>query len=290
MSSNVDIHPDDHNSLAKGTQLSPYDSPELPAEDQSDVGYEAEAAFGESDAYDQYRSLSIAAVTSLVFGVLSLLLLPVIPVAGVLLIVPSMGAMLGLFATWTITARPDEFTGRRIAIAGLALSITFLLLGAFLNYYLNKIEVPPQYADSEVYFSDLQPEDVDIDLDYIKRMRGRLGELPLPEKAKSLDGQKVFITGYVYPGDQKTGLDKFVLVRDKGSCCFGGQPKLTDMIEVKLADPLRIDYSMWRRGVGGTLRVHKQIQSRESLTGVIYQLEADYLSEGPGITGSADES
>ena len=77
------------------------------------------------------------------------------------------------------------------------------------------------------------------------------------------------------------------MVPDMGTCCFGGQPNLTDMIEVTLADPLRIDYSRWRRGVGGTLRVHKTMQSRNELTGVVYQLEADYLSEGPGKTGAS---
>ena len=44
---------------------------------------------------------------------------------------------------------------------------------------------------------------------------------------------------------------------------------------------------MWRRGVGGTLRVHRTTRTHEKLTGVIYSLEADYLSKGPGVTGSA---
>lgn len=241
---------------------------------------------GDKSAYHEYRSLSLAAVAALIFGILSVVMLPVVIIASALLVVPVMGVLLGLFATWTIASRPDEFTGKRIALFGMGLSAVMFFGGAALNYQLNKIEVPPEYANSEVQFWELQSEE-DIDIDYLSRMRGRYVELPLPERAMELDGQKVFITGYVYPGDQKTGLDKFVLVPDMGSCCFGGQPKLTDMIEVKLAEPLRIDYSMWRRGIGGTLRVHRAIQAREKLTGVIYSLEADYLSEGPGVTGSA---
>ena len=253
-------------------------SDEYYEEDDYDVADES--------AYHEYRSLSIAAVASLIFGVLSILLIPIIIIASALLIVPMLGVFLGLFATWTISSRPDEFTGKRLAITGIALSGVMFLAGAVLNYQLNKIEVPPEYVGKEVPFVELQATE-DIDLNFVMQMRNRYFELPIPERAKELDGQKVFITGYGYPGDQKNGLDKFVLVPDMGQCCFGGQPKLTDMIEVKLKEPLRVDYSMWRRGVGGTLRVHPAIQAREQLTGVIYQLEADYLSEGPGVTGSA---
>ena len=53
---------------------------------------------------------------------------------------------------------------------------------------------------------------------------------------KELDGKKVFIKGYMYPSSQMTGIREFVLCRDNGTCCFGGQPRLTDMIRVKLKD------------------------------------------------------
>jgi len=280
MSSEVETYPQD----VRATPPSPPQSEEPVAE--YDAQGDDEAEFEESDAYDQYRSLSVAAVTALIFGALSALMLPVFIIAGVLLIVPLMGTLLGVFAVWTVVSRPEEFTGKRLAVAGLGLSAAMLVTGGVLNYQLNKIEVPAEYVGKEVYFWELQPEE-DIDFQYLLRMRGRNAELPLPERATELDGKKVFITGYVYPGERRYGLDKFVMVPDKGTCCFGGQPKLTDMIEVKLAEPLRVDYSMWRRGVGGTLRVHKRLQSRDQLTGVIYQLEADYLSEGPGVTGSA---
>ena len=255
--------------------------------DERDAAYEEyEEDYVDESAYHAYRSLSIAAVAAVIFGVLSLLLLPVVVVASFLLVVPLMGVLLGLFAVWNINSRPEEFTGKPIALTGVGLCVVMFVLGAFLNYQLNKIEVPEEYIGAEVAFQELQ-SDEDIDMNYLMQMRGRYVKLPVPERALELDGQKVFITGYVYPGDQKTGLDKFVLVPDMGQCCFGGQPKLTDMIEVKLAEPLRIDYSMWKRGVGGTLRIHRAIQAREQLTGVIYTLEADYLSEGPGVTGSA---
>jgi hypothetical protein len=62
-----------------------------------------------------------------------------------------------------------------------------------------------------------------------------------------------------------------------GTCCFGGQPKLTDMIQVTLADPLRIKYSYQRRKLAGVLKVDRRLKPISGLKGVYYQLEADYV-------------
>lgn len=224
------------------------------------------------DAYD-YRTLSVAAVASLILGLISI---PAVLVP-TLLVIPAVGTGLGIFAVWTVTTRPDEFTGRRLAVTGLGLSALMFVGGTAGHWYFDRIEVPERYLGKEISFWDLQPEQ-EIDMQHFLRARNRNIELPLPEKAKEMDGQEVFVTGYVYPGAQRDDLKKFVLVPDMKTCCFGGQPKLTDMIEVTLEDPLRADFSYRRRGLGGVLRVHKTLQSREQLTGVVYQLEADYLS------------
>jgi hypothetical protein len=194
-----------------------------------------------------------------------------------------------MYAVWTVYTRRDEFTGQRLAATGLGLSAFMLIAGTALQWYFNLVEVPEHYKGKEVAFRELQPEE-NIDLNELTRLRNANLELPLPDRAEELDGKEVFITGYVYPGSQSTALKKFVLVPDMKTCCFGGQPKLTDMIEVTLKDPLRIDFSYRRRGIGGVLKVHKSMQSRQELTGVVYELQADYLSEGPGKTGSARDA
>jgi hypothetical protein len=81
----------------------------------------------------------------------------------------------------------------------------------------------------------------------------------------------------VYPGDKRKDLRQFILVPDKGTCCFGGNPKLTDMIEVTLQDSLRVNYSFRKRGLAGTLRVDTTTKPVNGLGGVYYQLEADYV-------------
>lgn len=244
-----------------------------------DDGYEYN-----SEGYDHYRTLSISAVATLLFGILSITAFA----SPVLLIVPAVGTALGLYAVWTVYSRRDEFTGQRLAITGLALSAFMLVAGTGVQWFLNRVEVPEHYLGKEVAFNELQPQE-NIDLNELKRLRNANLELPLPDRAEELNGKEVFITGYVYPGSQKDTLKKFVLVPDMKTCCFGGQPNLTDMIEVTLKDPLRVDFSYKRRGIGGILKVHKSMQSRDQLTGVVYELQADYLSEGPGKTGSARE-
>ena len=76
----------------------------------------------------------------------------------------------------------------------------------------------------------------------------------VPPSAQELNGKKVFIKGYVYQpsgrGGQMSGLKEFVLVRDKGQCCFGGNPKLTDMILVKLQGSLTAEFNMQRGQTG----------------------------------------
>ena len=61
------------------------------------------------------------------------------------------------------------------------------------------------------------------------------------------------------------------------TCCFGGQPALTDMIEVTLQDPLRVDFSYGRRKLGGILKVSPNKKGVAGLDGVYYQLDADYV-------------
>ena len=45
------------------------------------------------------------------------------------------------------------------------------------------------------------------------------------------------------------GITQFLLVRDQGTCCFGGNPKVTDRILVQLSDKegfaFRSSYSKW---------------------------------------------
>ena len=84
--------------------------------------------------------------------------------------------------------------------------------------------------------------------------------------------------GYVYPDGQMNDIKRFVLVPDMKTCCFGGQPKLTDMIEVTLTNEHRVRYDRFLRRVGGTFRINTaKRKTVGKLDAGAFTLEADYL-------------
>ncbi len=71
---------------------------------------------------------------------------------------------------------------------------------------------------------------------------------------------------------------KFVLVPDLGTCCFGGQPPLTHMIEVTLSGDDVAKKGYRKQKLSGTLNVNTQLKPIEGLQGVYYTLKADYIN------------
>jgi hypothetical protein len=218
----------------------------------------AEDEFEDEDQFEDYRSLSGLAVAALVVGLLS----PVAFAAPPLLVVPILGVVLGLLAVRRIRRESEYYTGTALAVAGVLLALVSATSAGAMHSILGVIEVPEGYEP--ITFWQLQPD-------------ANHPQMPIPPSALKLNGKKVFVKGYVYPGTRRTGLQEFILVPDMKSCCFGGQPKLTDMIEVTLKDPLRVNFAYRRRGLGGILRVHPDLKPNAELTGVFYELEADYL-------------
>ena len=141
------------------------------------------------------------------------------------------------------------------------LSTILFFGGSAFSAYSYATEVPDGYQ--RVSFYDLQPDP-------------QRPEIPYSPIAEELIGHKIFVKGYVYPDGQQYNIQRFVLVPDMGTCCFGGQPKLTDMIEVTLEEPYRIEYSMRKRKLAGTFKVSARKKPIDGLDGVYYQLQADY--------------
>ena len=91
-----------------------------------------------------------------------------------------------------------------------------------------------------------------------------------------LEGKRIFIKGYIYPGREMEGIKTFLLVRDQGDCCFGGNPKITDRIQVTLVDPLRLTFRSRLHKLAGVFHV-RPTTAVGAGGGVYYQLEADHL-------------
>jgi hypothetical protein len=212
-----------------------------------------------TDQYLQYRAVSLSAVTTLILAITSL---PALLFAK-LLVLPAIGVALGAYSCVRIARQRNELVGLNLARAGLVICVFVLVVGSAYNAYVFATEVPA--GCMRISFDQLQPDP-------------NYPQLPIPPSAMELDGKRVFVKGYVHPGvDRRIGIKQFVLVPDMKTCCFGGQPALTDMIEVTLQDPERIDYSYSRRGLAGVLRVTPYKKQVADLDGVYYQLLADYV-------------
>ena len=146
----------------------------------------------------------------------------------------------GVVALRQIRARPDELTGRGMAWAGLVLSAVLIPAGPAWVYYQEISPVPAGYK--WISYDQLQPDPKVI------------GEV-VPHSAVALNDEKVYIKGYVYAGSETAGIQKFVLCRDAGTCCFGGNPKITDRIVVSLANPSGMIYTKQPVRVAGTFRL-----------------------------------
>ena len=212
--------------------------------------------------YQQYRSLSFSAIATLVFGLISVPTLLAAHLNAGLLAIPLIGMGIGSFSVLKLRRRSDEFTGMGAAKTGLILCTVLFFSGAAWSSYSYATEVPDGFH--RISFVELQPDP-------------RAPQLPIPPSAVELHEKDVFVKGYVYPDGQTKDIKQFVLVPDMGTCCFGGQPKLTDMIQVTLRDPHRIEYSYYRRSLAGTFRVSLTKKPVEKVDGVYYQLEADVI-------------
>lgn len=215
--------------------------------------------FTESDQYEQYRTLSFLAVVALVFGVISIPCALVASMNPFLLMFPSIGLLLGLAAVLKLRNRTNEFTGLGLAKLGLTLSTVLLVGGAAYAGYVYATEVPDGFR--RLKWSEMQP-----DATYPR---------PWSPTAEELVGKDVFVKGYVYPDKQLGDIKQFILVPDMGTCCFGGTPKITDMIQVTLEDPHRVKYSMMRRSLAGEFRLGAV--KVEKVDEVLYHLSAKYV-------------
>jgi hypothetical protein len=186
----------------------------------------------------QYRSISRAAIMSLVLGVLSILAVAF----SSLLVLPIVGLVLGVVGLSTVRRYPAEYTGGKIAVCGIALCSLLFVGAASWHTYEYMTEIRPD--ELRTGFWELQPDP-------------DRPELPVSPKSLELTGRKIFIKGYIHPGVASSGkVDRFILVPDMGTCCFGGDPKATDMIEVHVPDPAkRLAYSRTRIKLAGNFAV-----------------------------------
>ncbi len=207
-----------------------------------------------------YRAMSSTAISSLVFAVLGLL-------AGVFfwpgLGLCVVGILVGLIGYRQIRRFPEEFDGMRIAIAGIAINSVILLGGAALHTYIYLTEVPDGYT--RIQFYELQ-QDANQPVD------------APTERAIEINGQPVFLKGYIHPSSGSGLLKRFILVPDLGTCCFGGQPKSSDMIEVTLGGGQTTKAGLTKKKLAGTFMLNQAPRAVTDFDNtVFYRMNVDMV-------------
>jgi hypothetical protein len=205
-----------------------------------------------------YRTVSRAAVFSVVLAVASASSL----LSPWMIVVPLCGIVCGVVALGNIKKFPLELSGTGLAKIGLAASAVLGVASPCYHTCIYFTEVPDGYE--RVSFSTLSTKSYEPDFP--------------SQNALQLDGKPIFIKGYIHPTSVSSSkAKKFILIPDLGTCCFGGQPRLTDMIEVTLTGNQTVKPSYRKIKLAGVLKVDTEIKPVKELQGVFYQLQADYL-------------
>ena len=213
----------------------------------------------ENAAEFPYRAMSSTAIASVVFAVIAVLFgFFFWPALGLAII----GGAVGLVGYRQICHFPDEFDGRGIAVTGIVLNLVILLGGTAMHSYIYLTEVPEGYT--RIHFYELQQD-------------GDGPDQPT-KKAFEINGQQVFLKGYIHPSSGSGLLKRFILVPDLGTCCFGGQPKSSDMIEVNLLGGEATKAGMTKKKLAGTFRLNQAPQQVTDFDNtVFYRMKVDQV-------------
>jgi hypothetical protein len=141
-----------------------------------------------------------------------------------------------------------EYGGMWLAVSGFVMSLVFFTSSAGIWAYGYRTEVPEGFR--RLNFTE------DISSKGFVVAKGK-SDIFNPE-VKALDGENVFIKGYMYPTNETRGLKTFLLVKDNAQCCFGGNPKINDMILVTMKSGRGVDYHQGLlMSVGGVFHCQK---------------------------------
>lgn len=202
---------------------------------------------------DLYRAISGTAIAAAAVTILS----PLVLLGWSFAAVPAVGLVLAAAALGDIARRPAAVTGRGLALAALAGSGVSLVGGFAYLATVYAAELPEGFA--RLNYAMLQPLPGDP-------------ATAVPDSAREVNGRDVLLKGYMYPGSRQRGITEFLLCRDQGDCCFGGTPKITDRVLVRLSDPKGVDFTQRLVKIAGRFRI-EPAGTADLGGGVLYHLD-----------------
>jgi hypothetical protein len=222
--------------MSQSTVSQEQTAPDVP-DSETDPNFSLSNEFSSGEF--NYRPVPVLAPVTLFFGVCSL----------IAFLSNVVGAVIGLFGIVTgavcllvIRRANGEMGGKSICKIGLGLSALCFLAGLLLNWYHYSTEVPEGFQ--RVHFPSEISQKGFVFEKGIRKLH--------PDVAK-LEGKKVFLKGFMYNTNTTVNLDKFLMLKDNGQCCFGGDPKQTDMIWIEMQGK-KVDKHDVMVAVAGVLR------------------------------------
>lgn len=226
-------------------------------------------SFDDAAAGFDYTPVPTIAPISLVLGVIGLTGL--VSLAGIAIAL--LALLVGLAAWRTIAVADGQLGGKTLASAGILLSLFGFAGGIAMQIKTYKMEIPEGFARVSFNYDVSKPG-----LEYVRSPQGH-PVATAPDAVEALDGKEVFIKGFMYPEKQQVGLKKFLLVKDSGDCCFGGQPAIQDMIGVKFDEESDLAAQFYNQklvAVAGTFRVRHDAVGGSLEP--IYEIEATHFA------------
>jgi hypothetical protein len=207
-----------------------------------------------------YRPVPIAAPVALFLGFCSFLGFFTIVGLGL----GAFGTLLGAVCFFRIWQSRGALSGKWIAATGCLLSRVFIAGGIGWHSYNFATVVPPGF------------ERVNFTRDISKKgFAIAKGKQTLHPDVAALDGKEIFVKGYMYPERTTQNLTSFLLVKDNEVCCFGGQPKLNDMIMIRMKDGQKVEHHSGLVAVGGIF--HAARMASPAGYDAVYTLEASHF-------------
>jgi hypothetical protein len=214
----------------------------------------------------KYRPMSMLAVLAFALSLLSLATLALwflIPLGIV-------STILAVVAVIRIRSARGEYSGMKLASTAVFLSV--LAVVGSLGYQVYAYQTEGLEGYERISFTrDISDKGL---ITYQNQ------QMPHPDLL-AMEGKKIFLKGFMYPTGQIYDLKSFLLVKDSGQCCFGGEPKLVDMLGVYMKGPHLADYYSGRVSVAGTFRLNREYHGGK--------LEALFQLDGVEVKPSASD-
>jgi hypothetical protein len=178
------------------------------------------------------------------------------------LVLAGVGILVSLGSILQIRAAKGQLSGTRLAAIGGILSAVFLTIGSYMLISDYKAELPPGYE--RVNF----PREIAEKGFVVKD-----GQRVLHPDVTPLVDQPLFLKGWIW--QSATYDSSFILLKDNGKCCFGGNPAPNDMIFVQLAPGEQFHYISGLVAVAGVLRANPNAAPGEP----VYVMEAKHVAK-----------